>query len=221
MNVHSEAADQVVRMSLDGIEVAAKVTGAGAKHTAILIAATLKENQKTKGKARLTSMLKSGKELKVYTIGEKDLKLFQQEAKRYGVLYCVLRQTKKDIPNKEVDVLVKAEDASKISRILERMTLIAEAATVNPSQGREERSPLSLPSFERSQKRASVRERQMSSGYGDKPSLLAKLREFEAQAEKRREEKAKSRGAETMWTSEIAKAVGSSARSQSKKEFER
>ena len=37
----------------------------------------------------------------------------------------------------------------------------------------------------------------------------------------RREEKAKSRGAETMWTSEIAKAVGSSARSQSKKEFER
>lgn len=221
MNPGSEAAEQVVRMSLDGIEVAARVTGTGAKHTALIIAATLKESQKTKGKARLASMLKSGKELKVYTLDESQLKTFTQEARRYGVLYCVLKGDGKTVPSKEVDVLVKAEDASKISRILERMTLIKEAATVNPSQGREERSPLSLPNFERSQKRASERERQMSSEYRNKPSLLAKLRGFEVQAEKRKEERAKSRTVETMWTNEIAKAVGSSARSQSKKEFER
>lgn len=33
-----------------------------------LLYATLKQEQKTKGKARLTSMLKSGKELKVYVL---------------------------------------------------------------------------------------------------------------------------------------------------------
>lgn len=36
-------------------------------------------------------MLKSGKELKVFTISEEHLKRFAQEAKRYGVVYCALR----------------------------------------------------------------------------------------------------------------------------------
>jgi len=52
-------------MSLEGFEVAAKITGAGAKNIAILLYSILKEEKKTKGKARLTSMLRSGKELKV------------------------------------------------------------------------------------------------------------------------------------------------------------
>ena len=64
MNMSGDAAEQVVRMSLQGAEVAVRLTGSGAKHTAMLLAAILKEEQKTKGKTRLTSMLKSGKELK-------------------------------------------------------------------------------------------------------------------------------------------------------------
>ena len=91
MNYGGDAAEQVVRMSLEGVEVAARITGTGAKNIAILLAAVLKEEQKTKGKARLTNMLKSGKELKVYTIQNQDLKKFSEEAKRYGVLYCVLK----------------------------------------------------------------------------------------------------------------------------------
>ena len=50
---------------LGGLEVAVKITGAGAKNIAILLYSILKEEKKTKGKARLTSMLRSGKELKV------------------------------------------------------------------------------------------------------------------------------------------------------------
>jgi hypothetical protein len=109
------------------VEVAAKISGAGAKNIALLLYAALKEEQKTKGKARLTSMLKSGKELKVYTITNKDLAKFSQEAKRYGVLYCVLKDRKNTDPNAAVDVIARAEDASKIQRITERFKL----ATVN------------------------------------------------------------------------------------------
>ena len=61
MNTSAEAADQVVRMTLNGVEVAAKITGAGAKQLAILLYAVLKDQKKTKGKTRLTSMLRSGK----------------------------------------------------------------------------------------------------------------------------------------------------------------
>ena len=127
MNPGGDAAEQVVRLSLEGVEVAAKISGAGAKNIALLLYATLKQEQKTKGKARLTSMLKSGKELKVYTITSKDLAKFSQEAKRYGVLYCVLKDRKNSDPNAAVDVIARAEDASKIQRITERFKL----ATVN------------------------------------------------------------------------------------------
>ena len=127
MNPGGDAAEQVVRLSLEGVEVAAKISGNGAKNIALLLYATLKQEQKTKGKARLTSMLKSGKELKVYTITNKDLAKFSQEAKRYGVLYCVLKDRKNNDPNAAVDVIARAEDASKIQRITERFKL----ATVN------------------------------------------------------------------------------------------
>ena len=123
MNTGGEAAEQIVRMSLEGFEVAAKITGAGAKNIAILLYSILKEEKKTKGKARLTSMLRSGKELKVFTVKNGDLKKFTQEAKRYGVLYCVLADRKHKDPNAEVDVIARAEDASKISRIVERFNL--------------------------------------------------------------------------------------------------
>lgn len=123
MNTGGEAAEQIVRMSLEGFEVAAKITGAGAKNITILLYSILKEEKKTKGKARLTSMLRSGKELKVFTVKSGDLKKFTQEAKKYGVLYCVLTDRKNKDPNAEVDVIARAEDASKISRIVERFNL--------------------------------------------------------------------------------------------------
>lgn len=131
MNYGGDAAEQVVRMSLEGVEVAARITGTGAKNIAILLAAVLKEEQKTKGKARLTNMLKSGKELKVYTIQNQDLKKFSEEAKRYGVLYCVLKDKNDKSDTAVVDVIARAEDASKIQRITERFQLATvDTATV-------------------------------------------------------------------------------------------
>lgn len=123
MNPGGDAAEQVVRLSLEGVEVAARITGNGAKNIGLLLYATLKQEQKTKGKARLTSMLKSGKELKVFTIRQEDLKKFSQEAKRYGVLYCVLKDRNNTDPKAAVDVIARADDASKISRITERFDL--------------------------------------------------------------------------------------------------
>ena len=123
MNPGGDAAEQVVRLSLEGVEVAARITGAGAKNIGVLLFTALKQEQKTKGKARLTNMLKSGKELKVYTITQKDLAKFSKEAKRYGVLYCVLKDRKNTDPNAAIDIIARAEDASKIQRITERFRL--------------------------------------------------------------------------------------------------
>ena len=127
MNNGGDAAEQIVRLSLEGFEVAAKLTGSAAKNIAVLLASTLKQevNQthKTKGKARLTNMLKSGKELKVFALQNKDIPKFTEQAKRYGVLYCVLRDKTNSDPNAPVDIIARAEDASKIQRISDRFEL--------------------------------------------------------------------------------------------------
>jgi len=121
MNSGADAADQVVGMSLKGIEVLAKISGEGAKNLAVYLYAVLKDQKKTKGKTRLEALLRSGKELKVFAVRNEDLQKFTQEAKRYGVLYCALRD-KKDTDGM-CDIMVRVEDASKINRIVERFKL--------------------------------------------------------------------------------------------------
>ena len=124
MNTSGDAAEQIVRLSLEGTEVALKLTGSAAKNIAAMIYSILKnrDKSKTKGRQRLTAMLKSGKELKVFTVSEEHLKQFAAEAKRYGVVYCALRGKGKSADGL-VDVMVRAEDASKINRIVERFKL--------------------------------------------------------------------------------------------------
>ncbi|MFC0213309.1 DUF3801 domain-containing protein [Paenibacillus chartarius] len=121
MSSGAEAADQVVNMSLRGIEVMAKISGEGAKHLAVYLFAALQGQKRTKGSTRLESLLRSGKELKVFAVKNEDLPTFCKEAKRYGVLYCALRD-KKNVDGL-CDVMVRAEDASKINRIVERFKL--------------------------------------------------------------------------------------------------
>ena len=121
MSYSGEASEQVVRMSLNGVEVAAKLSGKAAERLAVLLYAVLKEQKKTKGKIRLANMLKSGKELKVFGVKDTELQKFCEEAKKYGVLYCVLKDTKAE--DGLTDIMVRAEDAGKINRIFERFNL--------------------------------------------------------------------------------------------------
>ena len=58
MNTSGEAADQVVRMSLEVGEAALKISGTGAKHLAVMLYAVLKEKKKTKGRVRLETLVK-------------------------------------------------------------------------------------------------------------------------------------------------------------------
>ena len=132
MSYSGDAAEQVVRLSLETGEVAVKLAGEGAKQLAILLYAILREQKKTKGKTRLTNMLRSGKELKVFAVKDSDLQLFCREAKKYGVLYCVLKD--RDATDGLTDIMVRAEDASKINRIIERFGL----ATVDMAEVRRE-----------------------------------------------------------------------------------
>jgi len=117
----SDSAEAIVRMTLEGVEVAARITGAGAKELAVMLYTMHKDQKMTKGKTNLSNMLKTGKPLKIFSIKQEDLKRFHQEAKRYGVLYTALTDKK----NKDgmVDIYVREEDALKVNRIVDKFKL--------------------------------------------------------------------------------------------------
>jgi hypothetical protein len=108
-------------MSLQGFKVIAEITGAGAKNLATYLYAVLKDQKRTRGKIRLEGLLRSGKELKVFAVKTEDLPRFSKEAKRYGILYCALRD--RNDKDGMCDIMVRAEDAGKINRIVERFSL--------------------------------------------------------------------------------------------------
>ena len=148
MSYSGDAAEQVVRMTLEGTEVAAKITGAGAKEVAKLLYAVLRDQTKTKGKTRLANMLRTGKELKVFAVKDEDLAKFCTQAKQYGVLYCVLKD--RDAKDGITDVMVRAEDASKINRIFERFGLaVAEMGTVKTAIEQKKEVPLDITGGDR------------------------------------------------------------------------
>ena len=152
MNTSSDAAEQIVRMSLEGFQVAAKITGSGAKDVAALLYAIMKDKHKTAGKTNLSNMLKSGKELKVFSVRQDELKKFTEEAKRYGVLYSALINKKIKSNDGIVDIMVRAEDAAKINRIVERFKLSSyDEATI--------RSEIEKTKKEKSAKEKGVKEK--------------------------------------------------------------
>ncbi|MBQ7670811.1 MAG: PcfB family protein [Clostridia bacterium] len=139
MNTSAEAADQVVRMSLNGAEVALKITGKGAERAAVLIYKALKdaanESKRTKGAIRLANLARSGKKLDVSEILNTDLKKFCTEAKKYGIVYTVLKDRNRD--DGFTEVMYKSEDREKLNRIFERMSM----ATVDYAEVNNEISP--------------------------------------------------------------------------------
>lgn len=177
MNTSGEAADQVVRISMEVGEAALKITGAGAKQLAVLLYAVLKEQKKTKGRARLETLVRSGKPLTVYSVKESDLKEFVAEAKRYGVLYCAVRNPRGSADGM-VDVIVRAEDASRINRIVDRFQFatVTEAAQIK-TEIEQSRAEKSQQTGERPSEKKSGKERAASKPPHTKEEQDAKPKE--------------------------------------------
>ena len=123
MSVNGDVSEQVVRLSLEGFEVLARLTGSGAKNVAAMIYTIMKDKKPTKGKTKLNNMLRTGKPLKIFTIKKEDLKTFSKESKKYGISYCALVDRNNKEVDGMVDIMVKEEDASRINRIVERFKL--------------------------------------------------------------------------------------------------
>ncbi len=211
MNTGGDAAEQVVRLSLEAGEVAIKITGQGAKELAALLITILKEDNKTKGKAKLETMLRSGSPLNIFSIPEKDRKKFEQEAKSYGILYYPIpsEHGKKD---GMMDFMVREEDSARINRLVERFKFasVEETAKIkteitksreeqvnsqDPFAGKTEKSHLS-ENLSRKEERSAEGTSKVGGVTVMKPSIREELRKIQDTRKKdeappKREEPAK------------------------------
>ena len=123
MSHSADAAEQIVNaatnVTIKGVECVSNLAGKGALNLATFLVAVIKDEKRTKGKARMRVF--NGKPTKVFVIKAKDMKTFAEEAKKYGVLYAAVYNKKQT--DGLVDVVVNAADAAKVNRIAERFAL--------------------------------------------------------------------------------------------------
>ena len=120
MNYGAEPADQVVRYSLEGTEVALRLSGSAAITFAKFVAAVLQDQKKTHGKTRLVRLLREGKPLKFFSVKKERMREFAHEAKMHGLLFVPMRD--KTDPD-HIEIAILADDASKVNRIFDRLQL--------------------------------------------------------------------------------------------------
>lgn len=124
----------------------------------------------------MKKLLKSGKELRVFDVQEQDLIAFSAAAKQYGVLFTVIKNSQDG--NGHVDVIAKAEDVSKLNRILEKMDYAV------PEQTQEETEPKKAGPRVRQESRSAERGTGLTQGSRSDPrSVRAKIQQIKVRQE--------------------------------------
>ena len=176
MNTSGETAELVVKEGIQITESAVKLAGLGAKNLAALLIAIAKENPKLSGKTGLKRLIQDGEELTIFSVKQEDLKGFQMESKRYGVLfYPVINKVEK---TGTVEILAKAKDAKQINRIFERMGY--------PAPVREDaakKASARAPSENSSKERGNGARISTEMASEKKPSVRAKMQELKKVSE--------------------------------------
>ena len=188
-----ETADQVVRMTLNGTEMAARLTGTAAKEIAMLLYAVASDHKQSRGKTKLANLLRTGKELSVFAIKDTDVKRFMEEAKKYGVLYCVLKD--KDANDGITEIMAKSEDAAKINRIYDKLGMATvgildvqaqlEQSRITPEKEAEKTPNPSVSRKSTSRSEPTSTPENVSAKASDcRPSVRQELKEIKAAMEK-------------------------------------
>jgi len=117
MNSSGEVADLMVKEGIQITESSVKLMALGAKNLAAIIIAL--NDDKLQGKTSLKKLLKAEKPLCIMQIKENDLKAFNTESKKYGVLFTAVSD--KTNNTGICDIITKQEDVTKLNYIMEKL----------------------------------------------------------------------------------------------------
>lgn len=139
MNTSGEVADLMVKEGIQITESTAKLAGLGAKNLAAIIMALVSDNTKLQGKTSLKQLLKSEKPLCIVQIKQSDFRTFNDEAKKYGVLFTAVTDKTKDTGL--CDIIAKEEDVTKLNYIMEKMGYAAPKVNIEQEKEKDIGTP--------------------------------------------------------------------------------
>lgn len=148
MDVSAEAADLVVKESIQATESAVKLAGAGLKNVAALLLALARQDYKVTGKTNANRLARdTSAPAMVLPLKKEDIVKFQKLAKEYGVLYFLAQ--KKGNESGYVNIVSNQNYAAQLNAVMEAMNYPIpqkaqeEAAPkkVNPRAPQERSSP--------------------------------------------------------------------------------
>ncbi len=119
MDVSAEAADVVVRESLQATEAAAKLTLEGVKNVAALLLAIAKQDMKVVGQTTAKRLARDPAPAVVIPIKAEDKTKFQKLAKEFGVLYFFAQ--KKGNDNGMLNVVSNENYAALLNAIMQQL----------------------------------------------------------------------------------------------------
>ena len=119
MDVSAEAADVVVRESLQATEAAAKLTLEGVKNVAALLLAIAKQDMKVVGETTAKRLARDSSPAVVIPIKTEDKAKFQKLAKEFGVLYFIAQ--KKGNDSGILNVVSNQNYAAQLNAVMEQM----------------------------------------------------------------------------------------------------
>ena len=185
MDVSAEAADLVVKESIQATESAVKLAGAGLKNVAALLLALARQDYKVTGKTNANRLARdTSAPAMVLPLKKEDTAKFQKLAKEYGVLYFLAQ--KKGNESGYVNIVSNQNYAAQLNAVMEALhypipqKAQEEAAPkkVNPRAPQERSSPErgtgSAPSLT------------MEAATEQKPSVKKRLEGLRAAAEQTR-----------------------------------
>lgn len=124
MSTESESAEQVVRLSLEGFEVVARLFGSMAKNFGVMLYTMSKDtNKATKGRVRLSKLMKDGSNITIFSIKKEDYQDFKKQAKRYRIPYCSVYNKNIKTSDGLVDLVIREQDAQRVNRVVERYNI--------------------------------------------------------------------------------------------------
>ena len=149
MDVSAEAADLVVKESIQAAESAVKLAGAGLKNVAALLLAISKQDYKVVGETNAKRLAQDPTPAVVVPLKRRDIDKFRGLAKEYGVLYFMAQ--KKGNDSGYINVVSNQNYAPQLNAVMEAMQypIPQKVREGEQSKKAQTRAPQEKSSFER------------------------------------------------------------------------
>lgn len=119
MTSSGDAAEEVVRLVINGAEVTLRLTASAAKNMLALSMALSKSHKKLCGKISMKKMLRETRDIRVFPMSRKQFRQFEKRAKKLRLLYASIRD--KDGKEKMIDVVLPATELDRANFVFEKM----------------------------------------------------------------------------------------------------